>query len=237
MDSPIGVTAAEQLRGVPGFDPQTIRGQELPDELQCRPEDEHLIPRYALERAHTPDPKIVATYFAERGFAPVSGLISTSQIAALRRYYRQLIRTGKMHLGDDQSARRYGAYNDPAASYFLLRLAERMCGYIGQRVKPSYVYTASYLEGANLEPHTDRSQCEFTVTLCIDYAPEPESQTPWPIHLVVKGGTVTVFQALGDALLFRGCEILHYRNQLPSGQCSTSIFFHYVREDFDGPLC
>jgi hypothetical protein len=47
---------------------------------------------------------------------------------------------------------------------------------------------------------------------------------------------VTVFQAIGDALLYRGRELPHSRDALPEGHTSTSIFFHYVREDFAGSL-
>jgi hypothetical protein len=39
---------------------------------------------------------------------------------------------------------------------------------------------------------------------------------------------------LGDALLYRGRELVHYRNPLPEGHHSSSIFLHYVRENFTG---
>jgi hypothetical protein len=98
------------------------------------------------------------------------------------------------------------------------------------------VYLASYQPGADLERHTDRAQCDFSVTLCLDYSPEPRNATPWPLYLHKKSGKVTVFQAIGDALLYRGCQIPHSREALPEGHTSTSIFFHYVREDFKGSL-
>jgi hypothetical protein len=49
-------------------------------------------------------------------------------------------------------------------------------------------------------------------------------------------GQVTVFQALGDGLLYRGGELPHFRDVLPEGQTSTSLFFHYVPGDFTGSL-
>ena len=48
--------------------------------------------------------------------------------------------------------------------------------------------------GAALARHTDREQCEFSMTFCSDYSPEPRSETPWPIRLHPKGSTVTVFK-------------------------------------------
>jgi hypothetical protein len=174
--------------------------------------------------------------FQRQGYAPVGQLIHPFHIAALRRYYRHQVRTGRVHLGDGQSPLRYVAYNDPVARFFHQQLTTAMTAFAGEPVKASYVYMASYQPGAILEKHTDRDQCEFSVTLCLDYSPEPRCATPWPIHLHKKSGTVAVFQAIGDALLYRGCQLPHSRDALPEGHTSTSIFFHYVREDFAGSL-
>lgn len=50
--------------------------------------------------------------FQERGYVPVARLIHPFHLAALRRYYRHQIRTGKIRLGDHQSSRRYVAHNE-----------------------------------------------------------------------------------------------------------------------------
>ena len=95
---------------------------------------------------------------------------------------------------------------------------------------------ASYLDGAELKKHTDRAQCEFSVTLALDFSPEPSRETPWPIHLDTARGKVTVYQGLGDGLAYRGTRVPHYRDKLSEGCTSTSIFFHYVGQDFSGSL-
>jgi hypothetical protein len=179
---------------------------------------------------------VTGPQFQQNGYAAVGQLIHPFHIAALRRYYRHQVRTGKLKLGDGQSPRRYIAYNDPVARFFHQQLTTAVSAFAGEPVKPSYVYLAAYQAGAVLEKHTDREQCEFSVTLCLDYAPEPRNATPWPLHLHNKLGKVTVFQAIGDALLYRGCQIQHSRDALPEGHTSTSIFFHYVREGFTGSL-
>lgn len=174
--------------------------------------------------------------FRERGYAPLGDLIHPFHIAALRRYYRYLIRTGAIRLGDRQSRRRYVAYNEPVAHFFHHDIAAALSTIAGEPLKPSYVYLASYLSGSELKKHTDRDQCEFSVTLCLDFSPEPLLETPWPIRLVTPTGTVTVYQALGDGLAYRGTRLPHYRSPLDAGQTSTSIFFHYVAADFAGSL-
>lgn len=195
-------------------------------------------PRHAQAQRSSWEKQIAraAAQFQERGFAPISGLIHPFHVAALRRYYRQRIRTGGMVLGDGQSARRYVAHNDGVARFFHHLLAPAMAAVAGEPVKPSYVYVASYQGGAKLERHTDRLQCEFSMTFCLDYSPEPALATPWPLQLHTKTGLVTVYQAIGDALLYRGRALPHSRDTLRQGQTSTSIFFHYVRQDFSGQL-
>jgi hypothetical protein len=174
--------------------------------------------------------------FREKGYAPLGDLIHPFHIAALRRYYRYLIRSGAIELGDRQSPRRYVAYNEPVARFFHRDIAATLSAVAGEPLNPSYVYMASYLSGAQLKKHTDREQCEFSVTLCVDFSPEPALATPWPICLDTPTGTVTVYQALGDGLAYRGTRLPHYRDVLGDGQTSTSIFFHYVAADFSGPL-
>lgn len=177
-----------------------------------------------------------ALQFQQQGYVPLASLIHPFHVAALRRYYRYLIRTGAIRLGDRQSPRRYAAYNDPVARFFHHQLAPTLSAVAGEALKPSYVYMASYLSGAELKKHIDREQCEFSITLCLDFSPEPEVATPWPICLRTSTGTTTVYQALGDGLAYRGTRLPHYRPVLGEGQTSTSIFFHYVAADFDGTL-
>lgn len=177
-----------------------------------------------------------ATLFQQEGYAPLPGLIHHFHVAALRRYYRHLIRTGALELGDQQSQRRYVAYNEPVARFFHRQIVGWVTAVAGVPVKPSYVYLAAYLGGAELRKHTDRAQCEFSVTLCLDFSPEPELETPWPIRLDTAHGAVTVYQVLGDGLAYRGTQVPHYRDRLGEGQTSSSIFFHYVPEEFTGSL-
>jgi hypothetical protein len=177
-----------------------------------------------------------ASQFQAKGYALLPSLIHPFHVAALRRYYRQQIRTGAIHLGDRQSARRYIAHNEPVAKFFHHQLTSTLSRIAGRALKPSYVYLANYLSGAELKKHTDREQCDYSITFCLDYSPEPTLATPWPICLQTPAGTVKVYQMLGDGLAYRGTQLPHFRAPLPGGQTSTSIFFHYVTAEFAGSL-
>ena len=174
--------------------------------------------------------------FSKQRYLPVRDLIHPFHIAALRRYYRQLVRTGRLLLGDSQCPRRYGVHNEPATQFFHHQLVAAISDCVGEKIKPSYAYTGCYLGGAVLEKHTDRPQCEFSLSLCLDYSPEPAQQTGWPLRLDAHGRRISVHQGIGDGLIYMGCELPHYRDALPAGHTSTSIFFHYVRESFHESL-
>jgi hypothetical protein len=177
-----------------------------------------------------------AEMFQERDYAPIRNLIHPFHVASLRRYFRNIIRRGMIDLGDEQCSRRYGVHNESVARFFHHHLAQTVSAVVGEPVKPSYVYSACYLSGAELNKHIDREQCEYSVTLCLDFSPEPEKETPWPIRLDTPQGPVSVYQALGDGLVYRGTRVPHYRDVLAEGRTSTSIFFHYVPESYTGSL-
>jgi hypothetical protein len=198
-----------------------------------------LIPEGCAERRRAEWADVVrkgGPYFRENGYVPLAQLIHPFNLAALRRYYRHAIRRGSIRLGDEQSSRRYVAHNESIARFFHHQISNAVSAIVGEAVKPSYVYLGSYLSGAELKKHTDREQCEFSVTLCLDFSPEPELATSWPIRLDTAEGTVKVYQALGDGLVYRGTRVPHYRDVLAEGKTSTSIFFHYVPADFSGSL-
>jgi hypothetical protein len=220
--------------------PGQVVPQNLPDHARwvltrahvIVPEDHALRRRWEWQEAL----RSASTTFVERGYAALPGLVPAFHLGALRRYYRYHTRVGSFALGDDQVARRYVAHNEPVARFVHAQLAAAVSDVARTIVKPSYAYLAAYESGSVLDRHTDREQCEYTVTLCVDTTPEPHEQSLWPIHLDVVDGALAVWQYLGDSLLFRGRYLPHYREQLPAGHTSTSLLLHYVDESFDAAL-
>lgn len=185
-------------------------------------------------------------------------LLPFAQMTAMRRFYRQYVKQGFMPFDDTQSKRFY-QHNEPLARYFHQQLAQLMSIIIGEEVIPSYVYAASYINKADLTPHTDRAQCEFSISFQVDYQPEPENQlSPWGLFLTPPDSladnslvynskefpaksesedkNTAVYLASGDGLIYKGRELIHYRYPLTEGHQSTSLFFHYVPKDFEGFL-
>ncbi len=177
--------------------------------------------------------------YQANGYVVVRDLIHPLHLGAMRHYYRSLIEDGGLPLGDSQVAERYRIHSEILASFFHPQLANLVGRIAGEPVKPSYVYFASYLPGAALPRHTDREQCEFSISLLADYAPDPDGPSGWPLYMENPAAPEVVHAAdlgIGDAVVYRGRELVHYRKPLPEGHRSTSLFLHYVRENYAGDV-
>jgi hypothetical protein len=199
-----------------------------------------LVPRGYDEERRTAWERIcqdARTQFATEGYAIVRELIPPVHLAALRRYYGALLADGRLPRGDDQVAERCRLHSEPVGMFFHPQMAGLMSRIAGEPVKPSYLYFANYPSGSVLPRHVDRQQCEFSISLLVDYSPEPTGPCGWPLFLEypdLPGGVVGADLGLGDAVLYRGRQLVHYRDRLPDGHQSSSLFLHYLREDFVG---
>lgn len=193
--------------------------------------------------------------FADSKYAILRSIFPPAQMAAIRKFYRDYIAQGLMPFGDTQVTNRYRQYNEPFATFIHKMLTPAMSQIVGEPVKPSYCYAASYKDCAVLNPHTDQIFCEFSISFQVDYEPEPPGNlSPWALYVdpfewsgdLPTNGThlnwdrysdektagTAVHLANGDGLVYKGRELVHYRYALPPGHRSTSLFFHYVSEDF-----
>ncbi|TMQ06381.1 MAG: sulfotransferase [Deltaproteobacteria bacterium] len=164
-------------------------------------------------------------------YGELPGLLHLAHSAALARYYRALVDAGGWGLGDAQVRLRHGWHNEPVARYFHHQLTDLVSRVAGEPVRPSYCYVSAYREGAVLRPHVDRKQCVFTVSLWVEDAPAGDG---WPLWFHTAAGIVSLTQGAGDAVLFAGCELPHWRDRPPPGGAATTLLFHYVPRDFVG---
>ncbi|MBK8146739.1 MAG: hypothetical protein IPK58_00595 [Acidobacteria bacterium] len=212
----------------------------------------------AREKQTLSDLERARIQYQRNKYVVIRELLPAAQMAAMRRYYRQYVENGFMPFDDAQSARFY-QHNEPLARFFHQNLAKLMTLVIGREVIPSYVYAGAYIEGSELNPHTDRAQCEFSISFQVDYFPEPDNHiSPWGLFLEppdfdadgpfefdckefpaanqAEDKNIAVYLKSGDGLIYKGRELIHYRYALPKGHRSTSLFFHYVASDFSGGL-
>jgi hypothetical protein len=124
---------------------------------------------------------------------------------------------------DNQCPISYSFYGilDP----LLTKYREALSKEINIDLRPTYSYTRIYRVGEELAVHTDRESCEYSVTLCLGMSDETN---PWPIYM----GDEKVILAVGDACIYKGCDIPH-RREMFEEEWQAQTFMHYV--DSNGP--
>lgn len=93
---------------------------------------------------------------------------------------------------------------------------------VGEMVFPTYTYARIYKKGNVLEKHTDRPECEISLTIHL------QGDKEWPIYMEKPNGEVVgVVLNQGDAVLYLGCDTPHWRNAY-DGEEYGQVFLHYV---------
>lgn len=117
----------------------------------------------------------------------------------------------------------------------------------GLKLLPTYAYARLYQPGEVLEIHRDRQSCEISATVTLDF-----EGNVWPIYigkpsdeeteygridqsnqLVYAKDVSKIEMSVGDAVLYRGCEMYHWRDEYKEGKWQAQVFLHYV--DANGP--
>jgi hypothetical protein len=163
-------------------------------------------------------------------------IVHSVQLAAIRRYYRELIDEGFVRFGDPEWPDRFLSARDGLAYFFQQQLTPVISEIAGEKVKPSFSFFASYRPGSELKAHRDREQCHYALTIMLDHN-QPEDLSSWPIYVHAPGepDAVPIRLNLGDGLLYFGEEVLHYRPPLTNGH-STHWFLFWVPQNFEGSL-
>ena len=127
--------------------------------------------------------------------------------------------------GDDQAPepKAYVVYGDVGNETMLLRCQGILEKHTGLKLIPTYTYSRNYQKGNSLKRHKDRPSCAISCTL--SYGGDS-----WPIYLEPSGETgkkgVKVVLEPGDLLIYKGCELEHWREPL-KGETCVQAFLHY----------
>ena len=131
-------------------------------------------------------------------------------------------------LGDVQVRGAPAQYADPLMEVLLARSAAKLSEATGLELLPTYSYCRVFGAGSVLRRHKDRPGCDLTASVCLGY----EGSAPSPLYLQGPSGALRCLMYPGDALVYRGCVIEHWRESW-DGQRQAQVFFHYV--DRHGP--
>lgn len=99
----------------------------------------------------------------------------------------------------------------------------------GCKVFKTYSFARQYGDGQRLKAHRDRPSCEISISLCLG-----NQGRPWPLWILDRAGIPRAVELdPGDALLYSGMQVTHWRQTNTFGT-SSHLFLHYV--DRNGPF-
>ncbi len=145
---------------------------------------------------------------------------------SLKKYYQSLFHNGFAALSPEKEGKGSLSCSNEEIAIFIQNAIMNIVNRItGMKLQPLYVFTRRYLEHSYLPKHMDNKNHLFVISMLLDYFPEPDGPSPWPIHFEVDGKKTTLHQYLGDWVIYRGMELIHFRDPLPENHVSTSLFF------------
>ena len=174
------------------------------------------------------DERAAREHFARYGYALLPALTAPALTEFLWSYVHTKFASGLLEWGDKLVPRTPSSYGDAAAEGLLEHVQPRIEAVAGRCLIPTYSYLRIYKHGDVLLSHRDRPACEFSLSLNIGQVPSE----PWPIYVESPEGPAQVSLAPGDALLYRGIDLFHWRERY-EGRQLVQFFLHYV--DADGP--
>lgn len=101
----------------------------------------------------------------------------------------------------------------------------------GKKLYPTYAYARWYAPGDELKIHKDRPSCEISATITLGF-----EGNQWPIYVgnySDKSDARQINMNVGDAVVYKGEELFHWREKYIEGQWQAQVFVHYV--DAEGP--
>tara|TARA_R110002020_G_scaffold73154_1_gene187600 strand:- start:139 stop:756 length:618 start_codon:yes stop_codon:yes gene_type:complete len=124
---------------------------------------------------------------------------------------------------DEQVPNTYSHYSDIAMETLMLKCQPIMEKITELKLTPAYTFARIYKKGDVLKRHKDRFSCEISTTMNL-------AGDPWAIYLEPSGKEglkgIKVDLKPGDMLVYRGCELEHWRNKFKGKEC-IQAFLHY----------
>ena len=164
---------------------------------------------------------------------------------AVRFMYENNIHSEYPGLGtwlDEQIPNTFSCYGDFVMETLIMKVLPKMKKETGLDLIPTYTYARAYKKGDCLHRHKDRPSCEISTTVNL-------GGDPWPIFIDGTGADNVIDERknivkpnapagtrvdleVGDMLIYRGCELEHWREPFEGDGCGQ-VFLHY--NDINGP--
>lgn len=169
-------------------------------------------------------------YVAVKGMVPVDLCRVVTKYALLKEEFEFEPDNGP----NPQVENAHSVYADTLMETILHFLHPHMEKNTGRKLCPTYSYYRVYHPGMKLDIHKDRQSCEISTTVCFGFGYRA-CPVDYRWGMYVEPG-ILIPQEPGDAIIYQGCEVAHWRDTFDAGIGSYQVqaFFHYI--DVNGPF-
>jgi hypothetical protein len=156
--------------------------------------------------------------FYKKGYQVVRNLISEDRALKL---HDHLNSRDDGLMNDTQVIGSPSFYTDETMRKIQIELLPKIEDHTGLELFKTYSYARLYKRDDVLRIHRDRAACEVSITLDL-------GGDKWSIWLLDRDeNPVKVDLNPGDALIYRGCELQHWRGKFEEDE-HAQVFMHYV---------
>ena len=117
----------------------------------------------------------------------------------------------------------------PRLAKFVPDVQQKLQSILNLRLYKTYYLERFYYNKMGIKTHTDNGGCEISLSVCVNK--DSNSKTSFLIEKDEK--TISIDTQIGDAILYKGCEVKHGRSPLEGDSNSFihQVFFHFVNAD------
>ena len=169
----------------------------------------------------------------------LSNIVHDDMLVILKEYYRKTISSNVFALGDKQS-KRFKAHNEPMSRFLHYEILPLIENIAGRKLRPTYTYLSSYTKDSDLPGHTDRADCEYTISFLVN------KDVDWPIYLHKvkqpvkhkgrsgfnpdKSECVELHGDINGLIMFSGTDHIHFREKY-DGEFYDILLLHYCTKE------
>lgn len=168
--------------------------------------------------------------FNDKGYKYVPEFLDKNICSNLSKYLQELV-NNKQTYKDPQCTLSESSYSTDVFDQLLENVLPRVEEVTGKSLYPTYAFSRLYAPNDELKVHRDRESCEYSVTITLGY-----SGNKWAIYMSPsedKQNASKIEMNIGDAVVYKGRDVWHWREKYTEGQWQAQIFLHYV--DANGP--
>lgn len=171
-----------------------------------------------------------AAFFAKHDYVVIPQLIDSEKAADLYRYTLNNLDHG--NLTDDQVPGSPSFYQDETMQGLHRELQACIEQHLAISLLPTFNYYRTYRKGAILRAHKDRRACEIGISLNLG-----QQGDIWPFWLMDSNENAQAIKlAPGDAVIYRGPKLMHWRGQLQEADFVSQVFLFFVQSTAFGRL-